>query len=403
MAHDPSPVAAVTSPGRPERLLTPLFLRVVLVNFVFFVSVGALVPAIPLFVEGPLAGGSVAVGAVVGVYAFGALLAGPLAGRISDRRGRRGLILAGGLFASAVTASYALVTEEWMLGALRFMAGAGEATLFVGTASIINDLAPDSRRGEAISLFSLSVFAGVSVGPLIGETLVEGPGFDITFLVVAALPVLAVLLALGFQDTRPPGETGTYDRLLHRAALVPGIVLAASVWGFSGFSAFMPLYAPQAGLDGSRFVFLAYGTIVIVIRSLGASVPDRLGPWRTIQLALATSTVGLLVMGLWESVAGVFTGASLFAVGQSLAFPGLMTLAIRAAPASERGAIVGTMAAAFDTAYGLGAVTMGGAAAAFGYRGVFLAASGVAASGAVLLFLRRRAEAAPAGPDAQPV
>lgn len=382
-------VEAVASGRRPP-LITPLFLRIVLINFVFFVGVGGLVPAVPRFVDEELGAGSLAVGLVVGMYAFGALVAGPLAGRLSDRRGRRQMIVAGALVAAGATAAYTLVTEVWMLAALRFLGGAGEATLFVGTATIINDLAPESRRGEAISLFSLTLNAGISVGPLLGELLLEGPGFTVTWLVVSAVPILTVLLALGLPDTRPEAEEGSHEKFLHRAALIPAVALAACVWGFSGFTAFVPLYALQVGLDGSRYVFLTYGAVVIGIRSIGARLPDRLGPWRTVRLALAASTGGLVMLGLWNSPVGLFAGTVLFATGMALSFPGLMTLAIRAAPASERGAIIGTMAAAFDTAYGLGALTLGGVAAVTGYEGVFLAGAVVAASGAVLLLVRRR-------------
>lgn len=64
-----------------------------------------------------------------------------------------------------------------------------------------------------------------------------------------------------------------------------------------------------------------------------------------------------------------------------------MTMAIGSAPASERGAVVGTFTAFFDLAFGLGAVTLGAVAALVGYRGLFLTAAVIALGGlSVLLY-----------------
>ena len=155
-------------------------------------------------------------------------------------------------------------------------------------------------------------------------------------------------------------------------------MLIASIWGFAGFGAFAALYARSLGLAGSRFVFVEFAVIVLVIRSAGARLPDRLGFVRCAQLALGANAIGLLTMGAWQTPTGLFVGTAVFAVGQGLAFPSLMSLAVGRAPASERGSVVGTFTAFFDLSYGVGAATLGGVAAAFGY-GQTLVVGGVVA------------------------
>jgi MFS family permease len=97
------------------------------------------------------------------------------------------------------------------------------------------------------------------------------------------------------------------------------------------------------------------------------------------------------VVALWSSRAGLFIGVSIFAVGSSLAFPGLMMLALRGAPASQRGAVIGTFTAFVDLGFGIGPATLGAVSEAFGYRGLFLSASAVAAGGLAILLTRYRA------------
>ena len=75
----------------------------------------------------------------------------------------------------------------------------------------------------------------------------------------------------------------------------------------------------------------------------------------------------------------------MFALGQALAFPSLMTFALAAAPPGERSAVVGTFSAFVDLAIALGALVLGGVAAATSYGGAFLAGSATAAFGLLLL------------------
>lgn len=169
---------------------------------------------------------------------------------------------------------------------------------------------------------------------------------------------------------------------------MPGLVLACSVLGLAGFNTFVPLYALSIGLGESRLVFVVYSVIVLSIRSVGARIPDKMGPGRSARVALVISGAGLTVMSLWGNVGGLLGGTALFAVGQALTFPALMTIAVRSAPASERGSVVGTFTAFFDLAFGLGAVGLGGVAEVVGYRGAFASAAAVAFAGVALLLVR---------------
>ena len=278
---------------------------------------------------------------------------------------------------------------------LRLLTGAGEAAFYVGAASAINDLAPDERRGEALSYFSLALYSGLAVGPVLGELLLDGSHFTTVYLVSAVFGAISVLIALRVPDTRPKalaGEASGSGTIIHRAGLLPGTILATSIWGLSGFTTFVPLYALDIGMSGSKLVFASYSAVVLAIRSLGARLPDVLGPRRAATSALSCTTAGLLVVGLWDEPAGLFVGAVVFGVGQALAFPALMTLAISGTKPSERGAVVGTFTAFFDLSFGLGALSLGWVAAVLGYRGLFITAAGVSAAGIVLLsFYARRA------------
>ncbi len=375
---------------RRERLVTPTFVLIGLATLAYFVSVSVVLPVLPLYVRGPLGGDDVSVGVTVGAFSVTALLVRPWAGRLADRRGRRLPMLIGIGVVTASVAAYVAADSVPLLVALRLITGAGEALFFTGAASAIADMAPDDRRGEAISFFSLALWTGIAIGPVIGEVVLGDARFDRVWLVAAALGLAAFLLALRVRI--PQVEWADHpSRLIHRGALLPGTAVLASIWGAAAFFAFVPLYARELGLSGSRTVFVVFSGIVLAIRFVGARLPDTMGPMRTARVSLAVSACGLALMGVWGTTAGLFAATAVYAVGQALAFPALMALALRGTSPGERGAAIATFSAMVDVGFGIGPAALGFVAHGFGYGGVFLIGSVVAVLGLGLLLARSRA------------
>ncbi|TMK17771.1 MAG: MFS transporter, partial [Actinobacteria bacterium] len=235
------------------RLVTPTFALVVGSTFAYFLSVGILLPTLPRFIEGPLHGTDLAVGISVGAFSLAAVVLRPIAGRAGDRRGRRPLIVVGSAIVAASVVGYNVVHSIPVLIVFRLVAGVGEALFFTGAASAVTDLAPEERRGEAVSFFSLALYGGMSIGPFIGETtLGKAEHFHVVWWISAGFGVAATLLALMVRDTRPSGGIESSGvRLIHPAALLPGTVLACTVWGFAAFGTFVSLYALRLGMSGS--------------------------------------------------------------------------------------------------------------------------------------------------------
>lgn len=373
------------------RLLTPRFVLVVVVGLLYFLSIGALLPVIPLFVERELSGGSVAVGVSVGAFFVGAVLLRPFAGRIGDRAGRKVLIVGGALVASLATALYHLATSVGILVLTRFLGGLGEAAFFVGAAAMVADLAPEERRGEAISYWSVAVYGGLAFGPVLGEWALGGARYGMVWSLSAALALSAGLLGFFTRETMQPrpqlaaGEQRPHEPLLHRAALAPGAVLFLGLIALAGFTEFLPLYVDDVGLDESRGVFLVYGCVILAVRILGARIPDRVGPLRAGSGATGGVALGMLVLAVVANPFGLYAGTVVFAMGMSLLYPAVLTLALSGVPETERGSAVGTVSSFFDLSQGVGAVLLGGVAAFAGIRGAFVAAAVFAVGGLLLL------------------
>ena len=162
----------------------------------------------------------------------------------------------------------------------------------------------------------------------------------------------------------------------------------------------MPLYTEQQlDLSGSQYVFLLYAGIVLTVRLLGARLPDRLGALRSGSIATVFIAMGLGIVALVPTPAGLYGGTVVLAVGMALQYPALMAMAVNRATDEDRASVVGTFTASFDLAQGAGGLILGSVAALAGYRAAFAGGALCAVGAFVLLQLvvGRDAGAAPAG------
>ena len=375
-------------PPSDERLITPAFVRITGSALAYFIAVGILAPVLPRYVEDVLHGGGAAVGIAVGAFAVSAAALRPLVGRIGDQRGRRILVLGGGAIAGVSVLGYAAADNLAWLIAMRLLTGVGEAAMFVGAATAVQDLAPTARRGEATTYFSVAVYGGLAIGPLVGEACRTTWGVHSAWFVSAGMCLVAVLVGLQMPTARP--EVHRTDlmgkrRFLHPAALRPGVILALSTTAFAGFSAFVPLYVKQVGLDNSGAVFAEYAVAVLVVRIFGARLPDRLGSIRGGSLAMFLQATGLLVMFAWHSATGLYVSTFVYSMGVSLLYPSLFPLVVDSAPEAERSQAIATFTLFFDVSQGLGAFVLGLVVTVSSERWAFAAAALLSIMGLALL------------------
>jgi MFS family permease len=364
----------------------PRFALVVCSSAFYFVGIGMLAPVLPRYVKNVLHGGGVEVGVAVGAFAVSAALLRSVVGRLGDRRGRRVLVVGGGVVVGLSVFGYGLDGLATLV-LMRLISGAGEAAVFVGAATTAQDLAPADRRGQAASLFSISVYGGIAVGPPIGEWISRSHGDGPVWVTAGSLCLVAALVGTGLPRwTQPPSPGaaeigGASRRFLHPSAVRPGIILALGAMGYAGFSSFVPLYADRLGLRGAGPVFIEYAAIVLAVRIVGSRLPDVLGARRGPLVALGLQTFGLLLMGTWASAFGLYVATAIYAFGVSLLYPALVSAVVQAAPDAERGHAIATFTLFFDVSQGFGALLLGAVVAATNEQGAFVAAGCASAAG----------------------
>jgi MFS family permease len=356
------------------------FAGVFAVTFSGLLAVGAVLPVLPRYVHGPLDGGNIAVGVVVGCYAATGLLLRPLAGRFADRTGRKPTVLVGSLLVSLAGFLDLLPLGVGGLILARLVLGAGEGSVFTAGSAWIVDLAPPERRGRVIGLSGLAVWAGLSVGPLIGELLLHASGYSLVWVFAGVMPLFGAVIASRIPDPYRPQAVHPEEHhpLIAREAVRPGAALALGSIGYATVAAFVVLHLEARGVDHGAAVFGAFATMVVLTRLVAGDLPDRAGPARVATGAALAEALGLTTIGLAHSLPVAIAGALAMGTAFSLLYPSLSLIVVERVSERRRGAALGTFTAFFDAGVGLGAPLAGVAAALTDYEGAFLLSAAIA-------------------------
>jgi len=361
----------------------------------FFVASGLFLPSTPRYAAGPLGGDAFVVGLVVGIFSLSSIVLRPFAGRWADRRGRRIMLISGAALQVLAAAGHLVATTVPVMIVMRLLLGAAEAVYFVAAMAAATDLAPEHRRGEAISLMSTSLYLGVAIGPVLSEVLYDMGSFSAIWIAAALISVVAVALSWTAPETLPreARRTGDQGAFLHRRGIVPGLLVLCGAWGMGAYFAFLPLLTDELGLGGAGGYLALFALVVIGLRLVGARWPDRFGAARLSGTALVFSALGMVIAGLFPTELGLWVATVVFAAGVAFTFPAIVAMATQGVPADERGAVVGTTGVFLDVAFGLSPAVLGLVAASTGYPPTFLISSVVAATGAGYLLIRRPGQA----------
>lgn len=372
--------------------LLVLFLTV----FIDLIGFGMVIPFLPFYAREYGASG-VVVGAVVGIYSIMQFFFAPVWGRLSDRIGRRPVILL------SLTASclgyflFAISRSLTVLFASRIIAGIGGGN--IGTAqAYITDVTPPQERARGMGIIGAAFGLGFILGPPLSgilSTVGTSRGWSgnlLPGLVAAGLSLVALLIALFvLAESKPPGlkpRSGMppqFDRRLWRDMTGHG-VLAASMSALfltglavAGMETSVTLHARDRfhfqQLDMAYF-FLFMGVIVAVIQGgLIGRAARKVGEKVLAAIGAGAFTIGFALVPTTWQVTLLYAIAFFIAVGQGLTYPSLTSIVSKVAPEEERGSMLGLATAVGSLARFVGPIVAGFFYDVAGAAGAFYAAA----------------------------
>lgn len=371
-------------------MYTKPFILAALANFLFFANLNAYT-LLPLYIQA-LGGREGQIGTIMAMYSVAALLCQLGAGALLDRWGRKPFMLLAAATVTAVSAAFALSSRlGWHFYLLRFLQGAAFALFITSNLTLIADLAPPSRRAEAVGIFGVSGLITIALAPASGELVLRAWGFRSFFLgsLLMAAGALAVCLAIvvpapAAAEASPRLGVGFW------ATFFP-VLTAAFQFGLatSIVFVFLPPFAGQIGLPRIGPFYLLYTVTAIAVRFLGGGLADRFGRRQVILPSLVGLAAGVLLFSALHTTWLLLVIAVVNGAAHGFVFPATSALAFDRAPIGGRGKALAAYNMAALTGGALGAIGFGWMAELAGYRVGFVAAGLILAAGA-LVFWRKR-------------
>ncbi|MEZ5330558.1 MAG: MFS transporter [Thermoanaerobaculia bacterium] len=362
--------------------------------FVDMLGLFIVLPLLPNYAERVGSEAATTVGALVSTFAFAALTTAPIWGKLSDRYGRRPMILGGLTLAAVAFVLMEHATVLWVLFLSRLFQGAGSGTTGVVQAYLSDSVDPE-HRAQALGWITAATSAGVALGGAVGSLAVAvdiPPGY-----LAASLCVLNLLFAWRWlpepvRDPEPPGEVVDRSTLKVFLEVVrhPTGSIGALVWIYTAgmmalmaMSGMLSLYLQRSfGLSGSQvgWAYFYVGSISMVVRALllGAVV-RRLGEVRTLRTGLALMVVGLTLLPLAPTVWAFALPVALMPIGTAFLFPATTSLVAGRGGRGRTGTVLGVQQAIGGVARMLGPLLAGLAFQHLGSGSPFWLAAGLIA------------------------
>jgi DHA1 family tetracycline resistance protein-like MFS transporter len=336
--------------GSPRRsLLTIIFLTV----FIDLLGFGIVLPLLPYYAH-QFHASAVAAGALIAVYSAMQFLCAPLWGRLSDRVGRRPVLL---LSLAGSTASYLLFALAEGIGLLfvsRILAGVAGANIPVAQAYIA-DITSDQERARGMGLIGAAFGLGFVFGPVIGGLLAhyghQAPGLAATTIcglnLLAAVWRLPESLAREHRRQTPAAHPWAQLRdALHRPQLARLLLLFfAAVFSFSTMETTLSLLCATAYRMSASHIYWLFGYMGLLTAVMQGGLIGRLAR-RIDEPFLVVGGTALLALGLGATpflppLLPLLAALGAIAFGQGLSSPILSSLISKASHQHERGGVLG--------------------------------------------------------------
>jgi MFS family permease len=365
--------------ARELRHVPAKLLVLMLTAFIDMAGLFMVVPLIPFYVARLGAGGTTVfgftigegqlVGIVVTAFTVAQLISAPFWGRVSDRFGRRPVMLVALVASAFAYLLFGFADSLWLLLLSRVVQGAGGGTVGVIQA-YVSDAVEPAQRARALGWLSASTNLGVAFGPVIGSQAVGLadidllPGDSTATLGSAAPGVLAALLcllnavfaAIYLQETRErqakdrvrPSVAAAFRQIVTRPSLPTSrlvLIYAIAIGSAHGVYPLMALFLKErfeVTENQIGYVYFYIGSLSVFARVLvlGRMV-DRFGEVRVSRVGICSLVAACFLMPAAGSLGTLAAAIAFLPVGMALTFPCLTALLSRLVPQADRGMYLG--------------------------------------------------------------
>ncbi|WP_071146020.1 MFS transporter [Bacteroides ihuae] len=355
-----------------DKLVTLNYCRILAANFLLYFAFYLILPILPFYISDVFHANNAEIGLILSCYTIAALCIRPFSGYLLDTLARKPLYLIAYFIFVTIFTGYILAGILSLFVMLRIVHGLAFGMVTVAGNTLVIDITPSSRRGEALGYYGMMNNMAMSIGPMTGLFLHDLFPFQVIFISSIASGTLGFIMAMWLRvPAKEPiaREPISFDRFILLKGVPAGVSLLLLSVPYGMTQTYVAMYAEKIGItlsSGLFFTFMAIGMAVSRIFS-GKQVDKgripqviSLGLYLVCVCFFALAACGNLMLWNKEFTTVIFfIIALLLGIGFGTMFPAFNSLFVNLAPNSKRGTTTSTYLTSWDVGIGIG-IMMGG-------------------------------------------
>lgn len=321
--------------------------------FLFMTSFNLILPELNLFITD--LGGEAQKGLVISLFTISAGLSRPFSGKLSDRIGRKKVMLVGVLVCFLTSVLYPLSFSVWFFLLLRFIHGFSAGFTPTGATALITDILPESQRGRGMGIWGTFISLGIGVGQYLGSYINSVLGMNNLFMIAAGTAALSGILLNYVQETLESKEKFriTHLKIRWNDVFEPTVLPSAMVMFLSATCSgiifvLTPDMSSYLGIQNKGWFFGIYVISTIVIRLMTGSLSDKIGRRKTLIIGMLFLIVSMIMIGYSNDVVSYTIAAVIFGIATGISSPTFFAWTADLSAPERRGVGAGTMFIALE-------------------------------------------------------
>ncbi|WP_102692382.1 MFS transporter [Rummeliibacillus pycnus] len=364
-----------------EKLWTKDFISITAINFFLMLTFYLLMVTISVFAAEQFGANESNAGLASSIFVIGALFGRVFGGKLINTIGRKKILLLGIFIMILSSIIYFIPGNLSLLMANRVLHGFGFGVAGTATGTIVAQVIPNSRKGEGIGYFALSMTLATAIGPFIGIYILDHFQFNAIFvfciICIAVSLVLSILIKV--QEIQLTEEQLNemkgfkLSNFIERKSVPITLVATVTAFCYSGVLSFLTFYAKENHVtEAAGFFFVVYAAAVLITRPFTGRQFDLKGPNFVMYPAIIGLLFALFILsqsdtGLVLLIAGAFLG-----FGYATYMSSSQAVAISSAPAHRVGLATSTFFILTDIGLGVGPFIQGLFVPFVGYSGLYM-------------------------------